>query len=218
MRHCLPCFIACCVLLGACAAPGGTAAVSDTVPDSLSETSAAEIHVIRHRWHTGIVLPAALIPESPLAFLLPLSEDAPYYEIGFGDDRYYPLPREETSQTRRSMTAARAILWPTGGVMQVMALPRPPDQMPHTDLVTVSLTENQLQVLIAHIADHFALADVRTAVAGDITGQWFLPARRAFWVGHTCNTWTARALSEAEAAQWVILPRRAEPVMRGVQR
>ena len=210
MHRCLPWFMLCCLLLGACAS-------SDSLRMEATDEAATDIHIIRHRWHTGIVLPARVMEASPLAFLLALPDDAPYYEIGFGDHRYYPLPREGTSQWRRSMTATRAILWPTGGIMQVMTLPRAPAQMPHTDLVSLSLSDEQMQALIAHIADHFELADVRAAVAGDISGQWFLPAKRAFWVGHTCNTWTARALSEVDAAQWVILPRRAEPVMRGVR-
>ena len=186
--------------------------------DVSAEQATTAIHVIRHRWHTGLVLSAEQVEASPLAFLTGLPDDGAFYEIGFGDNRYYPLPLQGVSPLRRHWTALRAVLVPGASVLQVMVLEDAPEDTLHTDLERIPLTDTQLAQLTRLLFDEFALIDLRSAVPGDLPGQWFLPGKARFWLGNTCNTWTASLLEEAGAAHWHIQPLRAAPVMRGVRR
>lgn len=200
-------------VLSACAAaPADNAAATNT--GAVEPELHHHAYVVRHRLHTGLALPAHLLEDSPLAFVLALPDDADYYEIGLGDEVYYQLPRAGTSQLRRNALAARAMLLPTRAVMQVMPLSAHPKELPHTDIAPLQLTDTELSALMEVMVATFADTEADAAWAGERPRQWFFESNRRFWFRYTCNTWTADALTEAEQARWVVKPIRAGAVMR----
>ena len=153
-----------------------------------------QVHVLRHRWHTGIVVPGEEALPEPLAFLSEWLGDAPYYEIGWGDEGFYRATRVEIP------LAARALLWPTETVMHVVALQRPPDAYPHTDVRDLFLSDTALHAMAEAMASDFQRDEQdkpRFIDAGLYGRSAFFAAEGTFWLGNTCNSWTVRKLNAA---------------------
>ncbi len=155
----------------------------------------ATVLVVRHRWHTGIVLPADRLAPS-LAFLRRYYSGPAWYEIGWGDNDFY-------RDTNNLWNFTKALFWPTDTVLHVVGLERHPVREPHTDIQAVCLPASALRHLQAAIAGDFRLSDDGRPVDDDpglYGDSRFFPARGTFWFGHTCNTWTARRLALAGVA------------------
>lgn len=151
--------------------------------------------VVRHRWHTGIAFPADRLSPA-LAFLSPHYTSPRYFEFGWGDDAFY---RRDNSIG----LMLRAMLWPTHSVMHVAGLDRHPEALPHGEIQALCLSPEQLRSLQEDIARDFVLnedgtpAEVSSGLYGD---SHFFPAKGTFWLGRTCNTWTAHKLEAAGIA------------------
>lgn len=165
--------------------PGASAAQDCAAVDS-------GIQVVRHRWHTGIVIPADSV-QPPLAFLRETFPDARYLEFGWGDADFY-------RNTNNLWLMVKALLWPTDTVVHVAGLQEAPARLPHTDLAAVPVTPAGMADLQQALADSFARSDednpvvVEPGLYGD---SFFYRARGTFWLGRTCNTWTAQMLAAA---------------------
>ena len=161
-------------------------------PEPEADTPRYEIQVLRHRWHTGIVLPGDQLSDE-LAFLRTWLGDAPYYEIGWGDEGFYRATRVEVG------LAARALLWPTETVMHVVALDRPPHRYPHTDVRTLVIDEAGLTGLREAIAASFQYDEEEPVFidAGLYGRGAFFVGVGTFWLGNTCNSWTISKLNAA---------------------
>lgn len=72
------------------------------------------IYIVSHGWHTGIVVPAAIVnrvlPQLDARFAQPK-----WYEIGWGDKGFYQ------AQEITSRLTLQAMFWSTGAVMHVVA-------------------------------------------------------------------------------------------------
>ena len=113
------------------------------------------------------------------------------YEMGWGDDAFY---RQDNSTWR----LVRAMLWPTNSVLHVVALDRHPETLPHGDIQPLCVSNTQLAALQRAIASDFVLDDNGTpsdADPGLYGDSRFFPAHGTFWLGNTCNSWTARRLT-----------------------
>ena len=150
------------------------------------------IQVVRHRWHTGIVIPADSV-QPPLAFLRDTFPEARYLEFGWGDTDFY-------RNTDNLWLMLKALFWPTDTVLHVVGLKKAPARLPHTDLAAVPVTPAGMADLQQALADSFARSDkghpvvVEPGLYGD---SFFYRARGRFWLGRTCNTWTAQMLAAA---------------------
>lgn len=150
------------------------------------------IQVVRHRWHTGIVIPAESL-RPPLAFLRKTFPRARYVEFGWGDADFY-------RNTDNLWLMLKALFWPTDTVVHVVGLDKAPARLPHTDLTAVPVTPAGMMDLQQALADSFARSEqgepvvVEEGLYGD---SFFYRARGAFWLGRTCNTWTAQMLAAA---------------------
>ena len=80
------------------------------------------VFVVRHHWHAGIVVDAALAVEH-LPPLPPSLQDARWLEMGWGDATFY-----QADQTDSGM-ALQALLLPTPSVMHVVAMDRSPQEI-----------------------------------------------------------------------------------------
>jgi uncharacterized protein (TIGR02117 family) len=181
----------------ACAVQSGDCQASDRVT----------ISVVRHRWHTGIVLPAEEVTPS-LGFLRERFSGARYLEIGWGDGEFYRKPDS-------TWLIMRALFWPTDTVLHVVGLERPPEEYPHGGLLRLSLARNDLRRLQESLAADFSrdnggVVVVEPGLYGDST---FFEARGTFWFAYTCNTWTAERLADAGVPLRAFMTLTADSVM-----
>lgn len=150
------------------------------------------IQVVRHRWHTGIVIPADSL-RPPLSFLRETFPDARYLEFGWGDADFY-------RNTNNLWLMVRALFWPTDTAVHVVGLNKAPARLPHTDLMALPVTPAGMADLQQALAHSFARSDEGEPVVmepGLYGDSFFYRARGTFWLGRTCNTWTAQMLAAA---------------------
>ena len=172
----------------------------------------ATVLVVRHRWHTGLVLPADRLAP-PLAFLEQQFDSPRWYEIGWGDNDFY-------RRTDNLWLLAKALLWPTDSVLHVVALDRHPARLPHSDVQALCLSAAHLQRFQHALAADFQLNDAGQPPAADpglYGDSRFFPAHGSFWFARTCNTWTARRLHDAGVDIRTFMTLRAKSVMSQIR-
>ncbi len=152
------------------------------------------VHVIRHGWHTGIIIARDDLPPGQV----PETDDFPqarFFEFGWGDRDYYPA-----LQPTPGMALAAAFA-STSAAMRLRGLSQPPRAAdPNIELLALSLTAAGLDRLTAEIAADFERPAGGRApvIANDQSGASnFYPARGRFHLFNTCNTWTANKLAAA---------------------
>ena len=172
----------------------------------------ATVLVVRHRWHTGIVLPTDRLAPS-LAFLDAQFSDPVWYEIGWGDNDFY-------RRTDNLWLLGKALFWPTDTVLHVVGLDKHPADLPNSDVQALCLSADGLKRLQAVLAEDFRLgADGRPVAAdpGLYGDSRFFPARGHFWFGRTCNTWTAQRLRDGGVDIRTFMTLRAKSVMAQIR-
>jgi uncharacterized protein (TIGR02117 family) len=186
MRKLLACLL-CASWLSACAAVPSSRLTDAQSPDQA-------VRVVSNGWHTAIVIPRVELAASGL---LPEAEDFPdaaFLEFGWGDRVYFPAERVTLGIT------LEAALIPTPAIMHIAGLSRAPELAhPDAEVLTVMLTETGLGLLIGSIAADFERPEEGRAMPvapGLYPNSHFYPAHGAFHLFNTCNTWTARKLSE----------------------
>jgi uncharacterized protein (TIGR02117 family) len=148
------------------------------------------IYVIDRGWHTEIGLPVAEL-HGKLALIAARFPGATSLSVGFGD-RAYLLDRDTNF-----FDMLRALL-PGKAALLVTGLRAPPEAAFGADnVVTLAISQPQLDALEAFLADYFAtdragqplrLAD------GPYPGSLFFASDATYDGLHTCNTWTAEIL------------------------
>lgn len=150
--------------------------------------------VVRHRWHTGLVIPADKL-DPDLRFLRDHLPDTGYYEFGWGDADFY----QHNNSIPRLL---KALFWPTDSVLHVVALERHPAQLPHKDLAALCPEPDHWHRLTRALAADFqrnADGTVRTVGPGLYGASLFFQAEGTFWLGRTCNRWSSQRLRQAGA-------------------
>ena len=101
------------VLVPGCAAQSNPGALP-----AADAQATMRIHIVRHGWHSGIVVRAVDVPEHAW----PARREfigAEHLEVGWGDRAYYPAPDPSL------WLGLRALLWPTAGVLHMVAFRGP---------------------------------------------------------------------------------------------
>ena len=148
-----------------------------------------------HGWHSGVIVPRAAIP--PGAWPPGVAErdfaGCAYLELGWGDRKFYQLAHPGVWQ------ALDATLLPGPSVLHIVGL-NPPLATAHpwSALVAVPCTPGELDALCRDLGRCFE-TDARGQIRRLGKGLYgakssFYPARGRYWIGHTCNHWTAREL------------------------
>lgn len=177
-----------------------------------------EIYVVDHGWHTGFVVPAAVI-QAQLPELATRFTGAPYLEIGWGDKGFYQ------AQDITASIAIKALLWPSDSVMHVVAVPAQSHaQMTrffaYSKVAKVRVNDAELAKLTQFITQSFkfdnasSVLPLRHGLYGD---SQFYQGVNAYHLMNTCNKWTAQGL---QAMGMGIAPRfklTASSVMRYLQ-
>ena len=176
------------------------------IPDN-----AVRIFVVKHGWHTGVVIPR-MGKQAPFSFLDPVFGDAAFYEFGWGDREYYP------TNDPGIRLALRAVLWPTDSVLHVVALADTPSQsFPGADMEALFISREGYQQLLKYLADHFVLnaqakpMDIGRGLYGD---SRFFESHGSFHAFRTCNTWTAQALQQGGVPIRPFMALTADSVLR----
>jgi uncharacterized protein (TIGR02117 family) len=156
------------------------------VPDN-----AIKIFVVKHGWHTGVVVPN-IGQQMPFTLLDPVLGHAAYYEFGWGDRKYYP------ENDPGIWLALRAMLWPTQSVLHVVALPDSPVKtFAGAAMEELQVSEQGYLQILDYLMQHFVLNDQSQPVVagrGLYGNSRFFEAHGSFHAFRTCNTWTAQAL------------------------
>ena len=174
----------------------GCAAQSNPGAASAADAQATmhPVHVVRHGWHSGIVVRTADVPEHtwPARREFP---DAEYLEVGWGDRAYYQA-------TDPSLwLGLRALLWPTAGVLHMVAFSGPVEHyFASAEIVALQLTPQGFARLVAAISASHELdaAGQPIPLGPGLYGKSrFYASREAFHLLATCNVWVAAMLREA---------------------
>ncbi|MCS3903383.1 uncharacterized protein (TIGR02117 family) [Methylohalomonas lacus] len=174
------------------------------------------IYVVSHGWHTGIVIPAR--QPGALAFLedhFPAADATGWYEIGWGDRRFYQAGEGNLWLT------LRAGLLPTASALHVVALPSMPgDYFRHGQVVELTVSEAGYRAMIARIADSFSrdnddhIIEIGQGLYGN---SRFFAATGLFHAFNNCNRWTAVMLKEAGVPLGTFMVLTADDVMEPLQ-
>jgi uncharacterized protein (TIGR02117 family) len=161
-------------------------------PDN--EISSETVYISNHGWHTGFIIPAGVInyelPELAIRF-----GNVPYYEFGWGDAEYYQAKKITSGLT------VKAILWPTYTVIKVVAVTDEPEKyFPHSEVVRIPVTENELRSLKKFIMLSFARdfdGNILALNKGIYGNRQFYQAEGKYFFANTCNKWTAKGLKSS---------------------
>ena len=156
--------------------------------------TAAKISVVNHGWHTGFVIPSAII-QKHLPQLKQRFKTTPFIEFGWGDTGFYQAEEITSGLT------LRAILWPTESVVHAVAVPESAEQsFPNSDLRNLCLNQQQYALLVSFIKasfskdNHGSIIPLSKGIYGD---SQFYQGEGDYYLLNTCNKWTAKGLESA---------------------
>jgi len=154
----------------------------------------AVVYIVRHGWHTGFVIPANAI-QARLPQLYYRFGDVPYIEFGWGDQAYY-----EADDVTLGLTI-RAVFWPTGSVIHAVAVTQRPDIYFDANPVDVlCLDSKQYSLLLGFIESSFykdSDGNIIKSKDGSEDSSQYYKAEGDYYLGNTCNNWTAKGLKSA---------------------
>ncbi|MGE5525289.1 MAG: DUF2459 domain-containing protein [Rhodospirillaceae bacterium] len=158
------------------------------------------MYVVAHRYHTGIMVRAADVPQDAWPARVDLA-DAEYLELGWGEREYYI--RDEPGVWR----GLRALLIPSRSTVEVIAITGLPDRTgDDREMIELRVPRSGFERLIEFVRQSHDLdaqgRGVIVAVASRERGI-FYASPRTFHGLENCNVWVARGL---EAAQLPIRP------------
>jgi uncharacterized protein (TIGR02117 family) len=174
----------------------GVAGCTVTVPVEPSAGSEARtevIYVISGGWHTELGLPLADI-SGPLAALKPEFPSARYLVFGWGARDYYMARNPGIGEILRALA-------PGPAVMLVIPLNMAPQTaFGVSNTFPVYVARDRIERL-SELLWNYLVADKEGAPRRVGTGPYpesvFYASAGTYNLGHTCNTWTAEALSVA---------------------
>lgn len=185
------CAVAACWLGGT----GGVSAADTGRPAAPRKTAPAVFYVDNHGWHSGIIVPRAAIPAGawPPGVVERDFAGCNYLELGWGDREFYPAKHPTAGM------ALGAALVPGPSVLHVAGFAPPlATAHPWSSLVAVPCTPEELAGLCRDLGRSFETGKggvvVRMGVGLYGRRSQFYPARGRYWIGNTCNTWTAREM------------------------
>jgi uncharacterized protein (TIGR02117 family) len=187
----LKCLVLVIVLLSGagCASPG-----SPLYPVSAQEEP-RYIYVVRHEWHTGLVVKYDDIE----LYLWPEKDDFPealYLEVGWGDRDFYQTPQPGLG------ILLQAALKSPASVLFVIGVPTTVTRyFPYADILEIPLSRRGLEELVRFIhATYKRDASGQTIPLGpghNHRHSMFYLAEGDYSLFNTCNSWISRALQAA---------------------
>jgi uncharacterized protein (TIGR02117 family) len=195
--------LATCLLCAGCNAQLAETASGDTPEPA--------VWVMSNGWHSDIILRRSDIPPEEIPEITAYA-DGQYFAFGWGDADYYPARIPTTEM------AIKAIALPTPAVMHLTAIPTTPERYYlEAEVLRLPIAEAGLKSLVQYIRDSFERDNggpVPKSGPGLYRDSGFYPATGNFHLLNTCNTWTARGLTQAGLAIGQSRTIQAEALMR----
>ncbi len=159
-----------------------------------ADTGKHNIYVVRHDWHTGLVIPAMEI-QSRFPMLKKRFGSVPFLEIGWGDNSFY-----QANEITLGL-ALRALFWPTEAVIHAVAVPEKIENyFPNSNIEKLCLNDGEMSALIDFITNSFyknqngEIIELNKGIYGN---SQFYRGMGNFHLLNTCNKWTAKGLKSA---------------------
>jgi len=165
--------------------------VGNPFPPTSTSPGFVKIFVVKHTWHTGIILKTGF-KYDPFVALENTFKGAEYIEVGWGD---YDFFRSEKATVGM---AVKAMLWPTKSVLHIIPYYRQPSLIfEDTHLVELLLPEEGYRKLLNYITISFSSDQnfriIPLESENTVGGQFYLSDEK-YHLFKTCNVWTARAI------------------------
>jgi hypothetical protein len=149
--------------------------------------------VARRGWHIDIGF-ATVDLQPPLSAVAAEFAGAQYVFFGFGDKHYL------LSKSPRSLSLIGA-LWPGPGMILATALNGSPQEafgVAHVAVLHVSLNQMHATQLFIWRALQTESEQVHSYAAGPYSGSLYFASTSTYSALHTCNSWAAEGLAQAE--------------------
>jgi len=149
------------------------------------------VHVVRHGWHSGLVIPRDQIPSTawPEPARFPAAR---FLEVGWGDRAFYQSP---DAGIRLAVAASLAS---EGSVLHVVGLDRvPAEHYAHAEIIPVVLSAHGADALARFVSRAYARDEAGRPIdlgPGLYPGSRFYAATSRYSLVYTCNSWIASAL------------------------
>jgi uncharacterized protein (TIGR02117 family) len=156
-------------------------------PDEATVT----VHVVRHGWHSGLVIGRAQIPTEawPEPGRFPAAR---FLEVGWGDRAFYQAPDAGIALAIEASFASE------GSVLHVTGLDRPPaEHFAHAEITAVELSAPGAEAVARFVRRAYARDAAGAPIdlgPGLYPGSRFYAATGRYSLFYTCNTWIAEAL------------------------
>jgi uncharacterized protein (TIGR02117 family) len=177
-------------LIAGLAIAGCLGPVRDLYPPGSGEATVT-VHVVRHGWHSGLVIRRDQIPPAawPEQARFPAAR---FLEVGWGDRAFYQSPDAGIG------LALEASLASEGSVLHVVELARPPaEHFLHAEIIPVVLSARGADALARFISRAYARDAAGEPIdlgPGLYPGSRFYAATGRYSLIYTCNSWIAEAL------------------------
>ena len=173
------------------------------------------LYLVGHGWHTGIVIPAAAIPEH----LLPVRrfyDEYEYFELSWGDEDFFKSTEFKVG------IFLKAALLPSASVMHVVGFNgQVMDYFPICDVIRLSLTDQNFLMLCEFISNSFDYSQhgkIEKLGPGLYGDSHFYRAHEKYYLPKTCNVWTAKALQHAGYPISPYMAKRAKSLFRRMEK
>ena len=165
--------------------------VRDLYPPRAGEATVI-VHVVRHGWHSGLVIPREAVPT---ALELAWDPAVRFLEFGWGDRAFYRSPAAGIG------LALEASLASQGSVLHVTGLSQPAARVfASSEVIPVALTARGAEALAGFVSDAYARDAAGQPIdlgPGLYPGSRFYAATGRYSLLYTCNSWIASALRAA---------------------
>jgi uncharacterized protein (TIGR02117 family) len=195
MSRMLPSSLKCLVLVIVLLSVAGCAPPRPPLYPVSAQEEPRYIYVVRHEWHTGLVVKYDDIEPH----LWPEKDDFPealYLEVGWGDRDFYQTPQPGLG------ILLQAALKSPASVLFVIGVPTTVTRyFPYADILEIPLSRRGLEELVRFIhATYKRDASGQTiplAPGHNHRHSMFYLAEGDYSLFNTCNTWISRALQAA---------------------
>lgn len=153
------------------------------------------IYVLKHRWHTGIIIKTDDVKD----FISAIAKDfknTQYIEIGWGDKDFYMAEKETV------WVALKAVLWPTESVLHVAEINSHPQWLfKENEIIELNLSVDNFNKLVKYLNNSFYLSDDNHNIIlgkGLYGNSQFYLSKEKYHLFKTCNVWIAKGLTNSE--------------------
>jgi uncharacterized protein (TIGR02117 family) len=210
MGDMLPSLFTCLVLIAFLLGSAGCTTPGPPLYPVLAQEEPRDIYLVRHAWHTGLVVKYDDID----ARLWPEKADFPealYLEVGWGDRDFYQTPRAGLG-----ILLQAAIKSPASVLLVVGLSSAVTSYFPYADILEIPLSHRALEELVRFIQAVYRRdatgQTVRLGPGHNHRYSMFYLAEGDYSLFNTCNTWVTKALQAAG------LPIRSALLAGGVMR